>query len=639
VTTEAITTTTPKDRTNRWMTGLREFLQHAVLQDRVLQRLYPGIMHACIFWGMTIQILGTIINLLQYPLFLPFDLPFPQGNAYLGFELVMDIGGGLLILGVLMALARRAFFKPNYLVNRWDDWFALGLLLLIALLGFSSEAIRLLAANPSWRAWSPIGNALANGLFAAGVRIGPDAPLHAWLFWAHAATGTLFIVALPFTKLRHMITGPLNIVLRPQRAKGQLETIEDIENAEKLGVGEISEFARLQLLSFDACVQCGRCEDSCPATFSGIDYSPRKLIFQLQRASHEILMGENSGQSGQLLNDYIEKESAWLCTTCGACVEACPMFIDPVSSVIDLRRYLTLTTGEVPGSVGETLVQMERRGNPWGLPPENKAPWVQELGVRVLQPGERTDLLLFAGCAYNYDNRNQNAARALVKTLQRAGVDFAVLGAAENCCGETARRLGHEYIFQVMAEENIATFGSVEFNRMVTPCAHCFNTLKNEYPAFGADFEVIHHTELLSELISEGMLPGSETVDGHRLTYHDSCYLGRYNNVYQAPRTVLDSLPGINRVEMERNRAQGFCCGGGGGQMWMETDPNTRINQRRLSQAVDEAGADVVVTACPYCLIMFDDAVRSKGLGEQIQVFDLAEVLANPLHEAGGKAG
>jgi Fe-S oxidoreductase/nitrate reductase gamma subunit len=639
VTSEAISTPAPKVRTSRLLPGLRELLQHAVLQDRVLQRIYPGVMHAFIFWGMTIQVLGTIINLLQYPLFLPVELPFPQGNAYLGFELVMDIGGGLLIIGVLMALARRAFFRPAYLMNRWDDWFALGLLLLIGLLGFASEAVRLLAANPVWRAWSPIGNALANALHAAGVRIAPDAPLHAWLFWAHAAAGTLFVVALPFTKLRHMITGPLNILLRPQREKGELETIEDIENTEKLGVGEIAEFAGQQLLSFDACVQCGRCEDSCPASFSGIAYSPRSLIYQLQRASHELLMGENGRHGEQLLDGYIEKDSAWLCTTCGACIEVCPMFIDPVSAVIDIRRYLTLTTGEVPGSVGETLVQMERRGNPWGLPPEARAPWVKELGVRVLQPGERTDILLFGGCAYNFDNRNQTAARALVRTLQQAGVDFAVLGDAEACCGETARRLGHEYIFQVMAAENIATFGSVEFNRLVTPCAHCYNTLKNEYPAFGADFEVLHHTELLSELVTQGMLKAPGTVNGHRIAYHDSCYLGRYNNVYQAPRKVLDALPGMDRVEMERSRAQGFCCGGGGGQMWMETDPNTRINQRRLSQAVDDAGADVVVTACPYCLIMFDDAVRSKGLGEQVQVCDLAEVWADPPQKSGGEAG
>jgi Fe-S oxidoreductase len=385
-------------------------------------------------------------------------------------------------------------------------------------------------------------------------------------------------------------------------------------------------------------VQCGRCEDTCPAAFSGIDYSPRRLIYQLQRASHEILMGENGRSPGKTLESYVEKESAWLCTTCGACVEVCPMFVDPVSTVIDLRRYLTLTTGEVPGSVGETLVQMERRGNPWGLPPEARAPWIKELGVRVLQPGDRTDLLLFAGCAYSYDNRNQKAARSLVRTLQQAGVDFAVLGDAEGCCGETARRLGHEYIFQVMAEENLAVFGSVEFKRMVTPCAHCFNTLKNEYPAFGADFEVIHHTELLAELVDIGALHAPANMNGHRLTYHDSCYLGRYNDIYQAPREVLDSVPGLNRVEMARSQADGFCCGGGGGQMWMETDPNTRINHRRLSQAVDETGADVVVTACPYCLIMFDDAVRTKGLGENVRVVDLAEVVAESPSSAGDAA-
>jgi Fe-S oxidoreductase len=304
------------------------------------------------------------------------------------------------------------------------------------------------------------------------------------------------------------------------------------------------------------------------------------------------------------------------------------MFVDPVSAVVDLRRYLTLTTGNVPGSVGETLMQMERRGNPWGLPKEEHAPWAKELGVRVLQPGESTDMLLYIGCAYGYDSRNQTAGKALAGLLQNAGVDFAILGSAEGCCGETARRMGHEYIFQVMVEENINTFNSVTFNRMLTPCAHCFNTFKNEYPHFGADFEVVHHTEYLAELIASRKLSTNGKLTGKQITLHDSCYLGRYNEIYDAPRQVLDQLEGINRTEMKRSHSNAFCCGGGGGHMWMETDPNTRINQQRLQQVVADAQANMVVTACPYCLIMFDDAIRSKGVGEDVEAIDIAEVLS-----------
>lgn len=618
--------TTSKQPTS-WFRRTIDFLLHAVVQDRVISRLYPGIMHIMIFWGMTIQVLGTIINLLQYPLFLPIELPWPTGNAYLGFELVMDIGGGMLLVGLLMAIARRAFFRPSYLQNRWDDWYVLILLLTITVLGFFSEATRLMAAQPTWRAWSPIGNGLAILLQNAGGQVAPEAPIHSYLFWAHSATGALFVVSLPFTKLRHLITGPLNILLRKLRPWGELETIEDLETAETLGVGMIEEFSSQSLLSFDACVQCGRCEDVCPATISGMAYSPRAVIYSLHRATHENLMGENGAEPKTLLEGFLDAETPWLCTTCGACLHVCPMFVDPVSAVVDLRRYLTLTTGEVPGSVGETLMQMERRGNPWGLPQEEHAPWAKELGVRVLQPGDRTDVLLYIGCAYGYDNRNQAAGKALAEILQKADVDFAILGTAEGCCGETARRMGHEYIFQVMAEENLATFGSVEFNRMVTPCAHCFNTLKNEYPRFGADFEVQHHTQYLAELNAAGKLGMNGSLAGKQITFHDSCYLGRYNDIYEGPRRVLDQLEGVSRTEMSRHHSNAFCCGGGGGHMWMETDPNTRINQRRLQQVMEEAKADIVVTACPYCLIMFDDAIRSKGVGEQVAAIDIAEAI------------
>lgn len=612
-------------RSAGWLQALRDLLVHGLLQGRVLKRAFPGIMHFALFWGMTIQVLGTLINLLQYPLFLPVELAFPQGTAYLGFELVMDIGGGLILVGVLMAFVRRTFFKPDYLPNRWDDWYALALLFVITLVGFSSEAVRIMATDPAWRAWSPIGNLAAITLAKLGVSVTADAPIHTTLFWAHAATGTLFFVSLPFTKLRHVITAPLNIALRPRRNVGELQTIEDLETADTLGAGEIGEYPPYALLSFDACAQCGRCEDVCPSHSVGMGFSPRALIYNLHRSMHDTLMGENGVEAKALLGGYISTESAWLCTTCGACLETCPMFLDPVSAVIELRRHLTMMTGEVPGSVGETLTQMERRGNPWGLPKEQRATWAAELGVRVIQPGEHVELLLYLGCAYGYDARNQKAGKALVELMQSAGLEFAALGEAEGCCGETARRMGHEYLYQVMAEENIETFKSVSFDRLVTPCAHCFNTLKNEYPAFGAEFEVIHHTQLIAELVREKRIGGSPGANGRRIAYHDSCYLGRYNQIYEQPRSALDAV-GLQRIEIESHGPQAFCCGGGGGHMWLETDPNNRINHARLTQAA-EVDADIVVTACPYCLIMLDDAINGTGKVDQIAAKDIAEVL------------
>ncbi len=618
----------------RWLDKTRDFIMQSIIQARVWKRIYPGVMHFAIFWGVTIQILGTAVNLMQNDLFLPFELPFPRGTAYLWFELVMDLAGGLILLGVLMALFRRLVLRPKYLTSQREDWLALALLLLLPLLGFSSEALRLHSVEPSWRAWSPIGNLFAQAFAAMGLTQETSIGAHQFFFWGHVVTGLAFAVAIPFTKLRHIFTGPLNILLRPERHDGALETIEDIEEAEKLGVGDIAEFQRQVLLSFNACVQCGRCEDLCPATISGMPYSPRELVLSLRQAMNDSLAWSDGSNPEPMLGSTIDKELPWLCSTCGACLAACPMFVNPVTSVVEMRRYLTLTTGDVPGSVAEALTGMERYGNPWGLPREQRAQWTNQLGVRVLQPGESCDVLLFLGCAISYDDRNKQSGQQFVHLLKQAGVDFAVLGLEEGCCGETSRRLGHEYLFQVMAEENISKLDALSFERIVTPCAHCFNTLKNEYPQFGGNYTVLHHTEFLHELLQQGRLKAPSGGAAKHVTYHDSCYIGRYNQIYEQPREVLDAISGLQRFEMPRRKENAFCCGGGGGQMWMETDPNTRLSHRRLDEALTNDNVEMIVTACPYCMIMLDDAIRSKGLSETFSVRDIAELLIDKTETA-----
>ncbi|NIM92442.1 MAG: 4Fe-4S dicluster domain-containing protein [Anaerolineales bacterium] len=620
---------------SRWLLSIKDLFLHAVLQDRVLQRLYPGVMHLLLFWGVSIQILGSIIALLQFELFLPFTIPFPVNTAYLWFELIMDIAGIMIILGALMALIRRLVIRPKSLVNRWDDWYAIAILLLVPIIGFFSEALRFIASQPSWRFWAPFGNILAEGLIALGVDpITADA-LHQFFFWGHIVVALIFVVSIPFTKLRHLITGPLNIVTRPLRPAGALEPIEDIEEAEKLGVGEINEFSSDLLLDLNTCVQCGRCEDACPSNLSGMPYSPRELILNLRKEFHSTMISANGNEIEPIMGKALDKETPWYCTTCGACLKVCPLFVNPVDTIVDLRRYLTLTTGDIPGEVGEALMGMERRGNPWSMPKESHAPWVKEMEIPIIQPGEQTDVLLFIGCAFGYDSRSQQAGKSLAKILQKASIDFAVLGDAEGCCGETARRLGHEYLFQVMAEENIETFNSIKFNRIISPCAHCFSTLKNEYPQFGGEFRVQHHTEFLSELVHEGRLRLKSSENRSVFTYHDSCYLGRYNDIYNQPRHALNAVPDLTSVELPRNKENAFCCGGGGGHMWMEIDPETRINHRRLQEVVDSTKADTIVTACPYCLIMFDDAIRSKGIGESVEVKDISEVLTDHVYSEG----
>ncbi|OGO28694.1 MAG: hypothetical protein A2Z16_07810 [Chloroflexi bacterium RBG_16_54_18] len=611
----------------RLLPYLRDFFVNILGQVRILRKAYPGIMHFLIFWGVTTQVLGTAINLMQMQLFIPFvELPFPRGDLYLAFELVMDIAGIAILVGVSMALFRRLALRPKSLETRWDDYYALVLLGLIPIAGFTLEGTRLLAAAPQWSSWSPIGSLVAGSMYALGLTPAGALALHPYLFWTHVALGLALLASIPFTKLRHLVNTPLNILLRSRRKSGVLEKIENIEEIELLGVGKVSEFSSQQLLSFDACVRCGRCEEACPANASGVAYSPRSFIQSLREAMVKSLVTPNGSNPQAELDEMLPVETAWACTTCGACLAKCPAFVNPVDEIIDLRRYQALTTGKLPKSVADTLRNLERQGNPWGVPAESRMDWAEGLDVREIMPGEETDVLLFLGCAFAFDERNKKVARSFASLLKKGGVDFAVLGFDEMCCGETARRMGHEYLFQTFAEQNIETLKKIKFNRIVTQCPHCFNTLKNEYPQMGGNFKVQHYTEFIAEISlpwSE-ISPNGNGVKG-AVSYHDSCYLGRYNSIYQQPRQLLNQA-GVQTVEMKRREENSFCCGGGGGQMWLETDAENRINHRRLQDALD-VKADVVATACPYCLLMFDDAIRSKGLGEKLKVLDIAEVM------------
>ena len=609
---------------------VKEFFLHAIAQVRILEKVYPGVMHAFIFWGVTIQILGTAINLMQMKLFTPFVLDFPRSSLYLSYELIMDLAGAAILVGVIMATFRRAVLKPKALITKWDDTYTLILLALIPLAGFTTESFRLVATSPSWAAWSPIGNLYAN--FWRSLYITPEiaAVIHPYMVVIHVVLGLIFVASIPFTKLRHLIFVPTNIVTRPQRKEGSIEKIENIDEADTLGVGQVNEFKSSQLLSLEACVQCGRCEEVCPATISGMPYSPRKLIYDLHQIMVSGLIPQNGKTAPEIFGEAIAEDTPWYCTTCGACIKKCPTFVNPVDEVVDLRRYQVLTTGSVQKYVGDVLRNVERQGNPWGMPADDRTTWTEGLGVRKIAPGEETDVLFYVGCAAAYDDRNKKVAQSFLRLLQKTGVDYAILGLDEACCGETARRMGNEYLFQVMAGQNIETFNKIKFKRIITQCPHCFNTLKNEYPQMGGNYVVQHYTEFLAEhsLPWEKGKPNGNSLNG-RLAYHDSCYLGRYNNIYTQPRQLLEKV-GINRVELPRFAKNSFCCGGGGGQMWMETDAETRINRHRLQDALD-AKVDVVATACPYCLIMFDDAIRSKGLGEQMKVLDIAEVIERQL--------
>jgi Fe-S oxidoreductase/nitrate reductase gamma subunit len=624
MTTESATSSTASTNSKKkFSTFLADYFVNILGQVRILKKAYPGIMHFLIFWGMTLLTLGHIILLMQMALFLPFALSIPRSNLYLVFETISDFAGLALLLGLGMATVRRLFLRPNYLESRWDDYYALIILALIPLMGYINEATRITATNPDWASRSPIGNLVAGWLQNAGLTAEQAASLHDPLVIVHIGIGLLFLISIPYTKLRHLFVTPINILFRERKENGEISTIEDIDTAELLGAGNIEEFSTTQLMSFDACLRCGRCEDACPATASGMSYSPRKLIQSLRDTMQSSLVTPMA-ENGKPALDVFDEEYPWSCTTCGACIVKCPAFVNPVDQIMELRRYQVLTTGKMPKTVGETLRNMERQGNPWGLPPQERGKWVGDLDLPYPDPDKKVDVLMFFGCAMAFDERNKKIARTITNLLTDLGVDFAALGMDEGCCGETARRMGHEYVFQVMAEQNIEIFNEFQFDRIVTPCPHCYNTLKNEYPAFGADFEVIHLSQLLNEKLGDTQ---SAQKNGSKATYHDPCYLGRYNNQFDAPRALINKTS-VNVTEMQDAKMESFCCGGGGGQMWLETDADTRINHKRLDQAV-ETGADTVITACPYCLTMFEDAIGAKGLNEQIQVIDIAEAIAN----------
>jgi Fe-S oxidoreductase/nitrate reductase gamma subunit len=621
--------TTQTPRLSFHKNALRDFFVQVLGQARVLKKWYPGIMHFLIFWGVLIQVLGTIVNIMQMKLFLPFALEtFPRDNWYIAYEIAMDAAGLFIIVGVLMAIARRLFFRPKALQTNWDDWFALGMFLLIALIGFTNEATRLIAADPAWAGYSLVGNWLADVFRAGGMTVETAFVWHNTLVVIHTIVALLLVATVPFTKLRHMFNGPLNILVRPSRPMGALQKIEDIENTEILGVNKMTEFTPQQLLSFDACLKCGRCQEACPSNIAGMDYSPRDLVQMLRKGMNNALLTGDAAADGDVLGPVVPENYSWQCTTCGACIVKCPVFINPVDEVIDLRRFQALTSGKLPKSISDLLRNFERYANPWGIPPDSKMEWADGLNVRELAEGDSVDILYFVGCAAALDQRNKKVARAFVKLLQKAGADFGVLGFDEMCCGETARRMGNEYMFQEFAKQNIETFGKIKFNRIVATCPHCLNTLKNEYPQMGGDYKVMHYTELLAELNLPVPSANGNGVQG-KVTYHDSCYLGRYNNVYKQPRSLLDKA-GVQRVEMGHKMEDSLCCGGGGGGMWMEFDMDKRINHKRLQDAVD-AQADVVATACPYCMIMFEDAIKAKGLGEKMKTLDIAEVMEKQL--------
>lgn len=607
----------------------------------------PGLAHLLIFYGFMGEVVATgLIAVQEWT-----GLHFLQGTFYLVYSLLSDGFGLIGLIGISLAIYRRAVVRPARLHSLADDWVLLGLLFLVFAQGFWLEGTRIAATelreNPGLAIWSPVGYVVA--LFVSWLEVSTLETLHRWQWWIHAFTAFGFLAYFTLGKMGHAIFGTLNIFFRKLEPASRLEHF-DIEAAldedesilERLGVSSLEGFTAKDLMDLDACVQCGRCEAACPAAMSGVALSPRKLIFDLRAhlnrradgmlatVADPTLDGELGADGAErLIGDAVEEEELWGCRTCGACVQECPLHVDPVSKIIDMRRYLVMTESKMSDETQLFLKNMDDRLHPWAKTARTRDEWYRDLDVKVLGEGESAEYLFWVGCTGALVERNVKVTRAMVRVLQAAGVDFGVLGPEEVCTGDPARRVGGELTFQICAKQNIETLSEYGVKKIISTCPHCFNSFRNEYPSFGGDYEVIHHTQMIRDLIEGGRLKLSRRVDA--LTYHDPCYLGRQNGEYDAPREALRALSPDGQVEeMPAHRSRSLCCGAGGGYAWMDDAPSTRINHMRVKEA-KACKADTVAVGCPFCLQMFEDGIGAVEPEKATEVRDLAELVADAL--------
>ena len=612
----------PEDRFDRIPERIGRVLTHALGQVRTLSQAYPGVMHAIMFWGFLALFMGTVLATLDWDLTLPlFGYKLLKGPFYLFYETVLDVFGLFFVIGLGMAAWRRFVQRPARIDATAPFAWLLTLLFVINVSGFVMEACRLAVVEPWWAPWSPVGWALGRGFVAVGLTPGPLRGLHlaTWLF--HAALALAFIAIVPFSYFVHLLTTPLNIFFSKLGPRGAIAPIKNIEEAESLGISKLEEFSWKRRLDFDACVECGRCQAACPAYMSGTALSPKQIIVKLKRHMHGELPGPIHGE-------LIRADELWACTTCMACVQECPAFIDIVDTIVDLRRYLTLSEGALPSTAPQSLQNIQRAGNPWGLPAGERLAWAQGLDVPLMDPAREVEYLYWVGCSASYDRRNQAIARSVVKILKAAGVSFGVMP-EERCHAEVGRRLGEEYLYQTVAQENVDAIKQYRFGKVITHCPHCFNTIKNEFPQFGGVYEVLHHSVVIDQLIAAGRITPKKRLDAS-VVFHDSCYLGRYNGIVEAPRNAARAIPGLHVIDPPRSRQRGLCCGGGGGHMWMEVKSDKRVNIIRVEELL-ATKASVVGTACPFCLAMVDLGRKVKGAEETLAVKDVSELVAESL--------
>jgi len=604
---------------------------YVLAQKKLFKRPGAGIMHAFIFWGFLVITAGTF-NILWTGLF---GHPFPLVVESAAFRFMVDMFVLMVVIGLGIAAWRRAVAKPFALTLSRDAWIILGLIAVLMVSLVLAEGASTAYTRDSLGSWAFLGW-WVSGLFAAGSAAALTTFIASW--WLHVVVILGFLVYLPSSKHLHIMTAPFNVFFRARTPRGQLSK-PDLETAETYGAGKITDFSWKSLLDTYTCTECGRCTANCPAALTGKPLSPKDVILDLKHYLFELngmsVVGEHASpdeaQQLEMVGGVIKDEVLWDCTTCRACMEQCPVLIEHVPKIVDMRRFLVLDQARFPDELVPLFNNWEKNFNPWEYPSSERGAWARELGVKTLQEHPTAEVLYWVGCYGHFDERNNKVARALIKCLQAAGVDFAILGKEEKCSGEPARRIGNEYLYQTLAGENVETLNGYNVKTVITACPHCFNTIATEYPQFGGNYRVIHHTEFVNELVQSGRLKLKASA-AQTITYHDSCYLGRYHDIYKAPRQALSAIPGVELKEMSMHGSRSLCCGGGGGRVFMTENRGTRINQKRIDQAV-ETGAGVVASACPFCLTMMEDAVSTKNLRGTIRTQDVVELIAASIEE------
>jgi Fe-S oxidoreductase/nitrate reductase gamma subunit len=605
-----------------WRVWVERLVVYAMAQKRVHKKSLGALMHLLLSSGFIVLAIGTTLLAIAY------DGPyyFHHGWYYLIYEATMDVFGVAFCLGCVLALYRRVARKPPSLGHNRSDWWLLGLLLTIGLTGFAVEALRIHYTQvQAWLAhWSVIGWFI-DVTMLRGLSLHTAQNMHLATWWLHTILVAAFFITIPVNRFLHVLTGPLNIATRHDRPMGALDplTLAEVEETGRTGVGALRDFTQSQLLSLDACMECGRCEDACPAFVSGKPLSPKAVVVDLR---HLMSLG------GGNVHETIRDETLWACTMCQACVQECPVLIGHVDLISDMRRDV-IGEGKLAGPPARTLQQIGNQANPYGRPNSERMAWAEGLEVPTVESNPDFEYLFWVGCAASFDPRAQKVARATIQLLRNAGVNFAVLGKEETCTGDPARRIGDEFLFQERAQTNVEILTRRKVRKIITPCPHCHNTIKNEYSQFGGEYEVQHHSAILAELVREGRLSDRATNGSEPITLHDPCYLARVNGEVDATRAVIGAAEDKQYREMPRCGKKTFCCGAGGGRMWFEEAPQQRVSTLRAEEAL-ATGAQTLATACPFCLNMMSDGMASAPGGEEIKVRDIAELLLDAQAQA-----